>query len=447
MGARAEEERRWRLILGGGEEDRAGEALLDGKDKVMDRALDLVYGSGKGAAVASKGSGKAGPGGLDGAAGRGAGRSLGPGGGGRSAGGRGFPGGGGSGEGGEEEGGGDGGGTLGPGRALRWLEEVNSTFPPNVAAVLQKDALADPTMRALLLEPEALAGFVADPSLVAELLLLAKLVPARAKEAVRVLISRLAEDLAARMKDRIERALRGAVDPSSRTRRPRFKDIDWSRTMRANMRTWTPELETIVPEKLVGRGRGLKRSGRRIVLCLDQSGSMAPSVVFASIAACVLAKVPSVSTRLVAFDTEPVDLTPSLLGDPVDLLFGVQLGGGTDIDKALAMCEDLVEDPKKTLLVLVSDLEEGGDRESLAARAARIVGSGATLVCLLALSDEGTPRFDAKMAARMEEAGAAVFGCTPDLFPEMIAAAIERRDLRVWAAGRTGLSAPRPNPS
>jgi len=327
-------------------------------------------------------------------------------------------------------------GALGPGRAAAWLEELNSSFPADAAAMVQKDALATPRLQAALLQPESIPDLIPDPRLIADLLALARLVPDRAKQAARALIQRLADDLAARMKDRIERAVRGARDPVARTRRPRPSDIDWGRTVRANISTWTPELGTIVPERLIGRGAGRRRAARRIVLCLDQSHSMAPSIVHASVAACVLASIPALSVAAVAFDTEPVDLTAALTGDPAEVLFGIQLGGGTDIDRALALCETLIDDPERTILAIVSDLEEGGDRASLAARAAQLVSRGTLVVCLLALDSEGAPRFDAAMAAEMEAAGCAVFGCTPELFPEMMAAAIERRDLRAWAAAR-----------
>jgi Mg-chelatase subunit ChlD len=172
---------------------------------------------------------------------------------------------------------------------------------------------------------------------------------------------------------------------------------------------------------------------REIILCIDQSGSMAESVVYTSVFGAVLSSLRSVRTRLVVFDTEVVDLTDEL-DDPVDVLFGVQLGGGTDINRALAYCQGHIARPSETIVVLVSDLYEGGIAEEMLRRAASIVGSGATLIALLALSDSGHPSFDANHAAALAGIGVPAFACTPDQFPDLMAAAIERRDIATWAA-------------
>jgi hypothetical protein len=138
-------------------------------------------------------------------------------------------------------------------------------------------------------------------------------------------------------------------------------------------------------------------------------------------------------TSLVVFDTAVVDLTEEL-DDPVDVLFGTQLGGGTDINRALAYCEGLVSRPAETVMVLVSDLYEGGSREELLRRARSLVDSGVQLIALLALADSGTPSYDADNAAAFAELGIPTFACTPDLFPDLMAAAIRRDDIAGWAA-------------
>jgi len=148
----------------------------------------------------------------------------------------------------------------------------------------------------------------------------------------------------------------------------------------------------------------------------------------------VVASVRSLRTSVVAFDTSVVDLT-AVLDDPIDLLFGVQLGGGTDIDSAVAYCESLVTRPADTIFILLSDLYEGGVRNALVARMARLVQQGVACVVLLALSDEGAPAFDHDHAAALASVGVPAFACTPDAFADLLAAAIERRDLTRWAAG------------
>ena len=176
------------------------------------------------------------------------------------------------------------------------------------------------------------------------------------------------------------------------------------------------------------------------MLCIDQSGSMASSVVYASIFGAVLASLPAVRTRMVVFDTAVVDLTDDL-HDPVDLLFGTQLGGGTDINRALAYCQGHVARPRETILVLISDLYEGGNKSEMLKRVAALAGSGVTMVALLALSDQGSPMFDHDVASVMAGLGVPAFACTPDQFPSLMAAAISRQDIAQWASAHDVVTA------
>ena len=228
-------------------------------------------------------------------------------------------------------------------------------------------------------------------------------------------------------------AVAGALDRSQRNRRPRHAEIDWNRTIRANLRHWQPEYKTIVPETLIGYGRKARRPQREVILCIDQSGSMANSVVYSSIFGAVMASLPAVATKLVVFDTAVVDLTEKL-DDPVDVLFGVQLGGGTDINGAVGYCQGLISEPRNTILVLISDLYEGGVESGLLRRANELVEAGVQFITLLALSDEGAPAYDADLAAKLAALGVPSFACTPDAFPQLMAAAIRRDDVAAWAA-------------
>jgi uncharacterized protein with von Willebrand factor type A (vWA) domain len=170
-----------------------------------------------------------------------------------------------------------------------------------------------------------------------------------------------------------------------------------------------------------------------VVLCVDQSGSMATSVVYSSIFAAVMASIPAVKTKLVCFDTSIVDLTDEL-EDPVSVLFGVQLGGGTDINQAVAYCENRIERPSKTHLILITDLYEGGDEKALKGRIANLIRQDVNVITLLALSDEGQPCYDNELAADFAALGCPVFACTPDQFPDLMATALKREDVLAWAA-------------
>jgi Mg-chelatase subunit ChlD len=224
----------------------------------------------------------------------------------------------------------------------------------------------------------------------------------------------------------------GALNRASRTRRPRHAEIDWHRTIRANLKNYQPDYRTVVPEVRIGFGR--KRSSLRdVILLIDQSGSMASSVVYSSVFGASLASLPSLWTKLVVFDTNVVDLSDKL-SDPVEVLFSVQLGGGTDINSAMAYGQSLVRRPHETIMVLISDLIEGGVAGGLLQRAAALKASGVQLIVLLALSNDGAPAFDREIASQLAALGIASFACTPDLFPPLMAAAINRQDIGQWAA-------------
>lgn len=318
-------------------------------------------------------------------------------------------------------------------RVARWLGDIRGYFPSSVVQVMQADAMDRLGLTQLLLEPELLEAVQPDINLVSTLVGLGRVIPERSKATARAVVRTVTDQLEERLRAVTVQAITGALNRAVRTRRPRQSDIDWNRTIAANLKHYQPDHQTVIPERLVGHARRAQRVERHIILCIDQSGSMAESVVYSSVFGAVLASLRSVSTRLVVFDTQVVDLTEEL-DDPVDVLFGVQLGGGTDINQALAYCEGLIIQPNETILVLISDLYEGGIAEEMLRRAASITGGGATMIALLALSDSGRPSYDADHAAALAAIGVPTFACTPDQFPDLMATAIERRDIAAWAA-------------
>jgi Mg-chelatase subunit ChlD len=310
---------------------------------------------------------------------------------------------------------------------------VRRYFPAPVVQVLQRDAIDRLDLRRLLLEPEMLAAFEPDVQLAATLVELSRLLPDESRATARLVVARVIADLQRRFADRTRAAVTGALARPQRTRRPRPGDIDWLRTIGANLRTWQPARRTLIPERLVGYGRHRRGLARDVVIAVDQSASMADSIVYSALFAAVLASIPTLRTRVVAFDTSVVDLS-HLAADPVELLFGVQLGGGTDIAQALTFCQQLIERPAQSVVVLVSDLYEGGAPAPLVARAGELVRSGVTVVVLLALNDGGAPAFDHAMAERLAGLGIPAFACTPEAFPDLLAAALHHGDLAKAAA-------------
>lgn len=317
-------------------------------------------------------------------------------------------------------------------KVARWLGDIRTYFPTSVVKVMQQDALERLNLRQMLLEPELLEAVEPDVHLVSNLLSLSNVMPGKTKETARIVVRRVVEELIRKLENPTRQAVLGSLNRAIRNNRPRHSEIDWHRTIRANLKHYQPEYKTIIPERRIGFGR--KRSSlRNIILCVDQSGSMATSVVYAGIFSAVLASLPAVKTNLVVFDTAVVDLT-EMLQDPVEVLFGTQLGGGTDINQALSYCQELVRQPQETILVLISDLYEGGNQTEMRKRMSSIVSSGIQFITLLALNDDGAPYYDHNNAKFLGSLGVPAFACTPDLFPDLMAAAINRQDLAQWAA-------------
>jgi Mg-chelatase subunit ChlD len=296
---------------------------------------------------------------------------------------------------------------------------------------MQRDAVERLNLTQLLLEPELLESLEPDVHLVGALLSLNRVMPETTKATARQVVRHVVTQIEERIAQATRAAVTGALDRSTRTRRPRHQDIDWNRTIAANLAHYLPEHRTVVPERLIGHGRRQSAVERDVVLAIDQSGSMAASVVYASVFGAVLASIRSLRTSVVVFDTAVVDLTDKL-DDPVDVLFGTQLGGGTDINRAIAYCQSLIDRPEQSLFVLISDLYEGGVRDEMLKRINNLRSSGVEVVVLLALSDEGAPAFDRENAAALGALGVPAFACTPDAFPGLLAAALRRDDLRTW---------------
>lgn len=374
--------RRWRLVLGGEGGDATG-VTLSGADNGMDAALGALYRDGEGGRERKGGLGASAP------------------------------------------------------TVARWLGDIRQYFPASVVQVMQADAIDRLNLTRLLVEPEMLEAVEPDVHLVGTLLSLNKVLPEKARSTARAVVAKVVAELERRVAQRTRAAITGAINRAARVNRPRHHDIDWQRTIRVNLKHYQAEHRTIVPERLIGYGRHSRAVQRDVVLCVDQSGSMAASVVYSGVFGAVLASMKSLRTSLVVFDTAVVDLTDQLQ-DPVEVLFGTQLGGGTDINRAIAYCQGLITRPRDSIFILISDLYEGGVRAEMLRRVASMTAAGVQVIVLLALSDEGHPSYDHENAAALAAMGVPSFACTPDAFPDLMAAAIERRDLRAFVERMSG---------
>lgn len=362
--------KRWRLILGGNEADGTGITLTQEEQRI-DQSLEAVYNSDR-------------RGGL---------------------------------------------GSSAP-KVSRWLGDIREFFPQTVVQVIQRDAIKRLNITSLLTEKEMLETVVPDVHLVATLMSLSRVIPEKNKEMARQVVRKVVDELLRKLSAPTQQAVTGALNRSARRRNPRYNEIDWKTTITKNLKNYQPEYKTIIPEVRIGYGRK-RKAMKDIILCLDQSGSMGTSVIYSGIFGSVLASIPAVSTRMVVFDTAVVDLTDDLQ-DPVDLLFGVQLGGGTDIARALTYCQGVITRPQDTVLVLVTDLYEGGDALEMRKKFVSLVNSGVQLIVLPALNDDGAPSYDKSHAEFLANIGVPTFACTPDKFPDLMAAALSKQDIGMW---------------
>lgn len=379
---------RWRLILGQESQNRfngmqGGGMALTPEQDLMDQALAAIYNNTANGGFGSGGSGK-----------------------------------------------GAGSGPSNP-QISRWLGDVRSLFDKELVTVIQGDAMTRCGLKQLIFEPELLENLEPDINLASTILLLKEQIPKRSKESVRAFIHKIVEEINRLLEQDIRRAVTAAINRRKHSPIPSAAALDYKTTILRNLKHYNQELHTIVPEHFYFFDRTSTTAANKwtVILDIDQSGSMGESVIYSSIVSCILASMSSLSTRIVAFDTNIVDLTEKS-DDPVDLLFGFQLGGGTDINQSVAYCEQFIENPAKTLFFLISDLEEGGNRAALRRRLEEMKESGVTVVCLLALADGGRPYYDANMAQGIAAMGIPCFACNPQMLPALLERALRGQDLQ-----------------
>lgn len=311
----------------------------------------------------------------------------------------------------------------------KWLGDVRSFFPEDVVSIIQSDAMERKGWKQLLFEPEMLAAVKPDIRLVGTLLSLKGKIPEKTKETARMLVQALVDDLVKLLETDIRRAVTGALNKRQHSPLPSLSGLDWKMTIQRNLKHYDTERRIIIPERFYYFDRARRSKEWTVIVDIDQSGSMADSIIWASVVGSIFASIPALNTRVVAFDTEIVDLTEQCANDPVDMLFGIQLGGGTDIHKSVQYCEQFIEEPKKTLFIIVSDLYENGNQAGLVRRMRELREAGVRTMALLALSDEGKPSYDERLAKQLSRDGTPCFACTPALLPALVEGALKGQDL------------------
>lgn len=399
-----EQVQRWRLILGKSTEDelrsqaeRQGwlrsACLLEGDQPEMDEALEVVYAEDEGIDLTRE-EWEREPGGKHGAV---RGRS--------------FP------------------------KVARWLGEVRRLFPTDIVTLVQKDAIERRGLKQLLFEPEMLAQVEPSVDLASMILSLKSLVPENAKAAARELVRKVVEELRRRLESRMHQAVRGALNRNQHSPFRSLANLDWQRVIRRNLKNYNPDLQAIIPEELSFFSRHQRRNEWNVIIAMDQSGSMASSLIYGGVMGAILASMPAVETHVVAFNHEEVvDLTEHC-SDPVDLLFGVQLGGAEDYWMATRYCEQFMHTPARTLYILLADLHDTSPNESrFVQKMEQLLGNGIKAVTLLAISDQGKPSYNHDLAKKLTNLGMPCFGCSPDRLPDLLAAVLKGQNLATFSS-------------
>ncbi|MER3418576.1 MAG: DNA-formamidopyrimidine glycosylase [Chloroflexota bacterium] len=302
--------------------------------------------------------------------------------------------------------------SVGPEAAARLHEELRRILA---------EAIERRGLRQLLFEPETLGALERDIHLVTTILGFKDLMPEETRQTAREVVREIVERLRRTLEPSLQQAVTGALQRNRHTPLRVSRNLDVQRTVRSGLRHYQPSLGKIVPDRLYFFASQRRYHEWRVIVLVDQSGSMAESIVYAAIFAAVFASLPSLETRLLLFDTATVDVSQHL-GDAVDILFSAHLGGGTDIARAVATAAELVEQPERTLLVLITDLHEGGNQEALLQHLAALHESRVRVLCTLALNDAGTASYNHRLAREVANLGIPTFAATP----QRMVAAIER---------------------
>lgn len=305
-----------------------------------------------------------------------------------------------------------------------WLGEVRDLFPQQTCERITKHALDRYGLTEIVNDPATLEKLEPSAELLAAVLSLKGQMQGPVLAAARRLIARVVEEVKRKLEREILGALTGRLSRFRKSRHKVARNFDARGTIRRNLKNWDPVRQKIVVEDPRFFNRVRRHLPWEIILCVDQSGSMADSVIHAAVMAGILAGLPAVRVRLVVFDTSIVDLS-EYASDPVEVLMSVQLGGGTNIGGAVRYCEQLVSQPKRTILVLVTDFCEGADPRDLVAVVRRLRGAGVRLLGLAALDAHAAPFYDVRTAGRLAAEGMEIAALTPERLAHWLAAAMD----------------------
>ena len=300
-----------------------------------------------------------------------------------------------------------------------WLSEVRELFPKESVEIIEKHALDRYGMKELIRDKETLEKLEPSMDLLKMVLSFRGHLKGDVLNTARRIVQQVVEELKEKLAQEVRQVMSGKLNRFRSSPVKIVQNFDWRGTLRANLKNYDPERKQIVLENLRFFSRSQRRMAWDIILCIDQSGSMAGSVIHSAVMAGILAGLPLLNVKLVIFDTSVVDLS-GYADDPVEVLMNVQLGGGTDIGQAMSYCEQLVENPHRTVLVLISDFCEGASPKVLLSSCRRLEEAGVSLIGLASLDEEANSAYDINMAERLAVEGMDIAALTPKQLAEWL---------------------------
>ncbi len=302
-----------------------------------------------------------------------------------------------------------------------WINTVHELFPQRTIERIEKDALERYGIEEMVTNPDLLRRAQPSTTLLKAVLRTKHLMNQEVLALARNLVRKVVEQLIERLAREVRSPFSGAIDRRRRSFLKVAKNFDAPTTIRRNLKNYDPESKRLFIQTPYFFSRVRREVDRwQLIILVDESGSMMDSVIHSAVTASIFWGIKSLKTHLCIFDTSVVDLTEHC-SDPVETLMKVQLGGGTDIGQALAYGANLVENPRRTIIILITDFYEGAPVNRLLSTAKQLVESGVTLLGLAALDDAANPTYDRDLAERIVALGGHVAAMTPGELADWVA--------------------------
>ncbi|WP_276914427.1 VWA domain-containing protein [Aneurinibacillus aneurinilyticus] len=300
-----------------------------------------------------------------------------------------------------------------------WLSKIRTVFPKETVEILEKQALERYNMTELLTDRAVLESLEPNMHLLKSILQFKGYIKGQVIQSAKEIVRKVVEEIKRNLESEIQTSIIGAINRQKRGYSKSLKNFDVQRTIIKNLKNYDRKNKRFILEQLYFHSNVQQYNKWNIVILVDESGSMLDSVIYSAVMASVFSKLAALKTNLVIFDTKVVDLS-SQLEDPIDLLMSVQLGGGTHIAKALKYGNTLLENPGRTIFILVSDLEEGYSMHEMYRAAQAIIDTGCKFLVLTALDFAGNVHYNKQAARTLADMGAHVAALTPNELAQWI---------------------------